>query len=98
MATDEVMKDRLGSNCENINRPHIRATPRNNNHPTVKPIALMRYLCKLVTPKGGTVLDPFTGSGTTGIAAKLEGYEFIGIEREKEYVDIANARIMACMV
>lgn len=55
----------------------------------------MRYLCRLVTPPGGTVLDPFTGSGTTGIAAKLEGFNFIGCEREAEYVDIARARIAA---
>lgn len=66
-----------------------------NNHPTVKPISLMRYLCRLVTPKGGTVLDPFTGSGTTGIASKLEGFDFIGIEREPEYIKIAQARIDA---
>jgi DNA modification methylase len=66
-----------------------------NHHPTVKPVRLMQYLVKLVTPKGGTVLDPFTGSGTTGIACKLEGFEFIGIEREQEYVDIAQARIEA---
>lgn len=69
--------------------------PRANVHPTVKPIALMRYLCRLVTPPGGTVLDPFTGSGTTGIAAKLEGFNFIGCEREAEYVAIAKARIDA---
>jgi site-specific DNA-methyltransferase (adenine-specific) len=66
-----------------------------NNHPTVKPIALMRYLCRMVTPKGGIVLDPFMGSGTTGIAAKVEGYSFIGIEREEEYCKIAEARIAA---
>jgi site-specific DNA-methyltransferase (adenine-specific) len=66
-----------------------------NNHPTVKPISLMRYLCRLVTPKGGTVLDPFMGSGTTGIGAKLEGFDFIGIEREAEYIKIAEARINA---
>ena len=66
-----------------------------NNHPTVKPMALMRYLCRMVTPKGGTVLDPFMGSGTTGIAAKVEGYSFIGIEREEEYCKIAEARIAA---
>lgn len=64
-----------------------------NPHPTVKPIALMRYLCRLVTPPNGTVLDPFMGSGTTGIAAKLELFNFIGIEREAEYVDIARERI-----
>lgn len=55
----------------------------------------MRYLCKLVTPKNGTVLDPFMGSGTTGIGAKLEGFDFIGIEREEEYIKIAEARINA---
>lgn len=64
-----------------------------NNHPTVKPTDLMRYLCRLVTPPGGTVLDPFMGSGSTGKAAKLEGLNFIGIEREAEYVAIAEARI-----
>lgn len=69
------------------------AAPRSNNHPTVKPTALMRYLCRLVTPPGGTVLDPFMGSGSTGRAAVLEGFNFIGIEREAEYVEIAKARI-----
>ena len=66
-----------------------------NKHPTVKPTALMRYLCRLVTPPGGVVLDPFTGSGSTGKAAILEGFRFIGIEREAEYVEIAKARIGA---
>lgn len=69
--------------------------PRANNHPTVKPTELMRYLCRLVTPPGGTVLDPFTGSGSTGKAAMLEGFRFIGMEREAEYLEIARARI-AC--
>lgn len=64
-----------------------------NNHPTVKPIALMRYLCRLVTPPGGTVLDPFMGSGSTGIAALQESFSFIGIEREAEYRAIAQRRI-----
>ena len=64
-----------------------------NMHPTVKPTALMRYLCKLVTPPAGTVLDPFMGSGSTGKAAVLEGFGFIGIEQDAEYVDIARARI-----
>ena len=67
--------------------------PQRNAHPTVKPIDLMRYLVRLVTPPGGTVLDPFTGSGTTGIAAGLEGFDFIGIEREAEYREIAEARL-----
>jgi len=63
-----------------------------NAHPTVKPIKLMRYLCRLITPPGGTVLDPFTGSGSTGVGAAAEGFDFIGIEREAEYVAIASAR------
>jgi hypothetical protein len=70
-------------------------TMRKNTHPTVKPTDLMRYLCRLVTPPSGTVLDPFAGSGSTGKAAALEGFRFIGIEREAEYVEIARARIKA---
>jgi len=66
-----------------------------NTHPTVKPQELMKYLCRLVTPKGGTLLDPFMGSGSTGMAAKDEGFKFIGIEREKEYFEIAEKRINA---
>jgi len=66
---------------------------RANFHPTVKPIALMAYLCRLVTPPGGTVLDPFLGSGTTGCAALQEGFSFIGIEKDPEYMKIARARI-----
>jgi DNA modification methylase len=69
--------------------------PRGNFHPTVKPIALMRWLVRLVTPINGIVLDPFTGSGTTGIAAVLEQRRFVGIEREAEYVEIAERRIRA---
>jgi len=68
-------------------------TMRANTHPTIKPIKLMQYLVRLITPKGGTVLDPYIGSGSTGIGAKLEGFDFIGIEREQEYCDIAEARI-----
>ena len=64
-----------------------------NTHPTVKPTDLMRYLCRLVTPPGGIVLDPFMGSGSTGKAAMLEGLEFIGIEREAAYHAIAESRI-----
>jgi DNA modification methylase len=64
-----------------------------NHHPTVKPTALMRYLCRLVTPPGGTILDPFMGSGSTGKAAVLEGFSFVGIEMQPEYVEIARARI-----
>ena len=68
-----------------------------NHHPTVKPTDLMRYLCRLVTPPGGIVLDPFMGSGSTGKAAMLEGFNFIGIEREPEYMEIATARIHAAI-
>ena len=68
-----------------------------NHHPTVKPTALMRYCCKMVTPPNGTVLDPFCGSGSTGKAAILEGFRFIGIEKDPEYFAIANARIEAAL-
>lgn len=64
-----------------------------NIHPTVKPQALMTYLCKLITPVGGTVLDPFMGSGSTGKAALMADFSFVGIEREKQYFDIATKRI-----
>ena len=85
---------RVGPCCDN---PQYEAAPprpgNRNHHPTVKPTALMRYLCRLVTPPRGIVLDPFMGSGSTGKAAALEGFQFIGIEREAEYVKIAKARI-----
>jgi len=68
-----------------------------NSHPTVKPTELMRYLCRLVTPPGGVVLDPFMGSGSTGKAASLESFRFIGIEREAEYAEIARHRIQAAL-
>ena len=67
--------------------------PSKNTHPTVKPIKLMKYLCRLITPKGGTVLDPFMGSGSTGMAAKEENFKFVGIEKEEQYFNIASARI-----
>ena len=73
--------------------PSAESGPRRNHHPTVKPTDLMRYLCRLVTPPGGIVLDPFMGSGSTGKAAILEGFRFVGIEREAEYLEIARARI-----
>lgn len=68
-------------------------TVAGNTHPTVKPTDLMAYLCRLVTPVGGTILDPFTGSGSTGKAAVREGFNFIGIDMMAEYIDIARARI-----
>jgi len=77
-----------------VNNPRAGRTGGNRNtHPTVKPTDLMRYLVRLVTPPGGTVLDPFTGSGSTGKAAALEGFAFVGIEKEAEYVELARARI-----
>jgi DNA modification methylase len=74
-------------------KPAATTAATATTHPTVKPTDLMRYLCRLVTPPGGTVLDPFMGSGSTGKAAMLEGFEFIGIEREPQYFAIAEQRI-----
>jgi site-specific DNA-methyltransferase (adenine-specific) len=68
---------------------------KGNVHPTVKPVDLMRYLTRLVTPKGGTVLDPFAGSGSTLIAASWEGFRSIGCELSPEYLDIASRRLTA---
>ena len=65
-----------------------------SGHPTVKPTDLMRYLCRLITPPGGVVLDPYMGSGSTGKASILEGFRFIGIEREEDYCRIAKRRIL----
>ena len=76
--------------CE---EPDWITPPKKNSHPTVKPVALMSYLCRLVTPQGGIVLDPFMGSGSTGIAARLEGFKFCGMEMDKDYFKIAEARI-----
>lgn len=77
---------------ENNRNPENRL-PTKNNHPTVKPIALMEYLIKMVTPKGGIVLDPFAGSGSTLVAAKQNGFQYIGIEMTEEYIPIINARL-----
>jgi site-specific DNA-methyltransferase (adenine-specific) len=75
-------------------QPHERhAGVERNTHPCVKPVDLMRYLCRLITPPCGLILDPFMGSGSTGIAAYLEGFNFIGIEREEEYYNIAQQRL-----
>ena len=67
--------------------------PKANNHPTVKPIALMEYLIKMVTRPGGVVLDPFAGSGSTLVAAKQNGFHYIGIEMTEEYIPIIEARL-----
>jgi site-specific DNA-methyltransferase (adenine-specific) len=78
--------------CQCPDRTFTNPT-RANHHPTVKPTDLMRYLVKLVTPPGGVVLDPFMGSGSTGKGAIIEGFDFIGIEQDADYLDIARARI-----
>jgi len=70
-----------------------RERGENNNHPTVKPIALMEYLITMITPPSGIVLDPFMGSGSTGVAARKLDYGFIGIERDADYFEIAKRRI-----
>ena len=70
--------------------------PKKNIHPTVKPIDLMRYLVRLVTPPNGLCIDPYLGSGTTAIACKLEGFNYIGIEMEEQYFKIAESRIENC--
>lgn len=74
-------------------RDKRQTATRANHHPTVKPVKLMSYLCRLITPTGGTVLDPFMGSGSTGVGAKKEGFCFIGIELDKEYFEISKVRI-----
>ena len=83
----EVPGNKIGANPDKPNQPG------KNTHPTVKPTALMRYLIKLVTPAGGTVLDPFTGSGSTGKAALLDGYKFVGAELTEEYLPIIEGRL-----
>jgi len=88
-------KNKIGFNAserEYDNKIHKEIALK-NNHPTVKPIKLMRYLVRLITPPGGICLDPFIGSGTTAIACIEEGFDYIGIEKEKEYFDIAEKRI-----
>lgn len=76
-----------------VAKPSRQERGAGNNHPTVKPLVLMRYLVRLVTPSRGLVLDPFAGSGTTGLAAMLEGFAFAGIERDARYVRLAERRI-----
>lgn len=85
-----------GTKATNLTRKdggENQVLPTKNHHPTVKPIDLMRWLVRMVTPPGGLVLDCFAGSGSTGCAAVLEGFNFLGLEREAEYVEIAEARI-----
>ena len=89
----EVPKMDGGAFINPLMGSNSKTTLRRNIHPTVKPTDLMRYLCRLVTPPDGLVFDPFTGSGSTGKAAMLEGFRFVGAELSPEYIEIARARI-----
>lgn len=93
----EALPDQVGVNgnkwTDQDYRDPERVVSRKNIHPTVKPTDLMRYLCRLITPPGGLVLDPFMGSGSTGKAAVLEGFGFVGMDLSAEYIAIADARI-----
>ena len=89
----QVTDGTIRSNQETARTFGANSAKRKNYHPTVKPIKLMEYLVRLVTPKEGIVLEPFAGSGTTLIACKQQGFNYIGIEKEQEYCDIAEARL-----
>ena len=89
----EINKRPIGEAFGNGNAITDFTETKGNNHPTVKPIALMEYLIKMVTPKGGVVLDPFAGSGSTLVAAKQNGFQYIGIEMTEEYIPIIEARL-----
>ncbi len=71
----------------------IREDGTKIQHPTVKPVALMEWLCTLITPEGGTILDPFAGSGTTLQAARNKGFNAIGIEQDADYIELINQRL-----
>ncbi len=94
-AKAELERGNIDFKADGDNSKHNKVQMRKNTHPTVKPTELMRYLCRLVTPQGGVVLDPFMGSGSTGKAAVMSGYEFVGVEMEEEYFEIACMRIEA---
>jgi len=90
------VKQNAGEYCLSSHNGESRlekSLPRFNIHPTIKSTALMRWLCKLLTPKGGLIYDPFSGSGSTGKAAMIEGFKFIGTELDEEFSKIANARV-----
>jgi len=88
-------ESRTGKDCVTPSQgmERFQTEPKANHHPTVKPVKLMEYLVRLITPVGGVVLDPFMGSGTTGVACRNLGFNFVGIEKEAEYFEIAKARI-----
>jgi site-specific DNA-methyltransferase (adenine-specific) len=91
---DETTPSKLGGASRFMFCPKVSPSERNGSrHPTMKPLRLMEYLCALVTPVDGVILDPFMGSGTTGVAAISQGFNFIGLEREPEYFEIAKKRI-----
>jgi len=90
---DDVMASKFAQDKWTLENMQFAKLPTKNFHPTVKPTALMRYLIKLVTPDGGTVLDPFTGSGSTGKAALLDGFAFVGAELTEEYLPIIEGRL-----
>jgi site-specific DNA-methyltransferase (adenine-specific) len=91
---ETISSDRKAIHNVGANNPRSRSgKPKANIHPTVKPVKLMQYLARLITPPNGLVLDPFNGSGTTGIACKLEGFDYIGLEISEEYCEIARSRI-----
>jgi adenine specific DNA methylase Mod len=106
MTTAGILQDRDGFVTIDVNPATLKLFAKlsdekelktlSNFHCTVKPQKLMAYLCRLITPPKGIVLDPFMGSGSTGCSAVKEGFDFIGIEREKEYFDIAEKRIQSC--
>jgi len=89
------LKHKILEHNKTLGQAHQVQGAVGNNHPTVKPIELMKYLIKLITPPGGTVLDPFNGSGSTGCAAVELGFEYIGCELDPAYVEITNKRIAA---
>jgi len=96
MSGGEFKPDSSGGNHNTAGNPNHHVA--RNNHPTVKPLALMRYLCRLVTPPGGLILDPFMGSGSTLIAAGQEGFRAVGIEVNEEYCEIARKRIYGTLM
>jgi hypothetical protein len=90
---EDVMAKKYAQDDWTMKNMKTGSRPTKNFHPTVKPTQLMRYLIKLVTPPGGTVLDPFTGSGSTGKAALLDGFAFVGAELTAEYLPIIEGRL-----
>ena len=97
VAGEAIKGRKAGSAGTQTAHSGLKNTPRANIHPTVKPIDLMAWLCRLTTPPGGTVLEPFLGSGSTGIAAIRHGFRVLGIEQSPEYFEIAHRRIVAAV-